>query len=205
MKSKKFLILAVTISFPVILYLFLRFFGQNKYDLPYFFQEEGVKCLTMVADTSNELLDVSSLDSVSVNSVLDSSISILMFPSSTIDNQSLKNELNRTVQDLKGRVNLRLIAFYQNGVDTSNLLALNEVEIDNFIAADSSYKELIDCYFKLPTPEYKGEHPTEEKWPFNKTIVLIDAGKHIRGYYNGFETKEVDRLILEVNVLLSIN
>ena len=33
-------------------------------------------------------------------------------------------------------------------------------------------------------------------------FVLVDKQKHIRGYYNGTEPKEVDRLILEIDVLL---
>ncbi|MFQ3213259.1 MAG: protein SCO1/2 [Marivirga sp.] len=204
MKSKKFLLLAITISFPVIFYLFLRSFGQNEYDLPYFFQDEGIACSDALGFVDVSVLDLSnSQDTLALNVVLDNTVSIVLFPSLDNDNQSLKNELNRTGQNLKGKLDLRFIAFYDNDSSLLNSLSLEDIKVDNYGALAGSYNELVSCNFKLPSNLYTGQHPAEEQWPVHEILVLIDEQDQIRGYYNGFETKDVDRLILEVNVLLS--
>jgi len=204
MKSKKYLILAVTISFPVILYLFLRFFGQNNYDLPYYFKEDKMLC----SEANGEMIFLNTInreDSIELTRIFDQTLSLVILPDLSKDNQPLINELRRTVQNLEGKVNLSLLAIYADSINHNSLLSIPEKSIRNFTLSVDRLDQLMNCHFKLPNAAFQGIHPLEEIWPNDEIMVLVDQQGYIRGYYNGFETKEVDRLILEINVLLSKN
>lgn len=202
MKSKKILILAVTISFPVLLYLFLRFFGQNSYDLPVYFQQEGIACHEMKGEIKLFKSSIPS-DTFSIQEVFTDQLNLIIFPNINTDNQPLKNELSRVVQNLSTKVDLRIIGFYTDSVNTNNMFSISDLDIINYKTSVSDYQCLINCHFKLPNTQFLGDHPAEEEWSTSEIVMLLDEGQNIRGYYNGFETKEIDRLILEINVLLS--
>jgi len=42
-----------------------------------------------------------------------------------------------------------------------------------------------------------------DRFVHSDKLILVDKDRHIRGFYNGTDEKEVDRLILEIKVLLS--
>ena len=192
MKTKKLLILAVTLSFPVILYLFLRSFGQNTYDLPIFFEKFGENC-------EQEIYGFNEGDSILLTSLMTHDFNLLIFPSDKRDNLALKNELSRIVQNFEGAIDLGMLTVSY----TDFQLSIPDFTIDNVVIGKDGFDQLVNCELKLPNHSFKGVHPTEEVWETNEILVLIDKEGNIRGYYNGFETKEVDRLILEINVLLS--
>ena len=195
MKNKKFLILFVTISFPVLLYLFLRFFGQNSYDLPIYFEKVDSNC-------EKELLTVSQ-DKNKLSSLLNADFNLIVFPDNQRDIQPFKNELARVVQEFSDQLDLQIISFTASDSLFTDKILLRNYEIKNHHILKEDYSRLLNCELMLPNDKYEGIHPAEEVWPSNEIIVLVDEELRIRGYYNGFETKEVDRLILELNVLLS--
>ncbi|GAB3335127.1 hypothetical protein GCM10027429_17160 [Marivirga atlantica] len=206
MGSKKFFILLITISFPVLLYLFLRFYGQNEYDLPYFFKDNVEGCATSYANNrgSYNFLNYSNGDSINLADIFDDQLNLILFPDFSRDNQPLKNELNRTLIALKNKVDINVHAFNNyDSIQQPQELSLTNYQIANYSILYTTASDLKDCIFVLPTPSYKGTHPSEEIINTSETLVLLDDSLNIRGYYNAFETKDVDRLILEVNVLLS--
>ena len=40
--------------------------------------------------------------------------------------------------------------------------------------------------------------------PYNEQLVLVDKQGYIRGFYNGKDEKDVERLVTEISVLLDI-
>ena len=192
MKTKKLLILAVTLSFPVILYLFLRSFGQNTYDLPIFFEKLGENC-------EQKIYGLNEGDTIQLTRLLTHDFNVLVFPSDKRDNLALKNELSRIVQNFEGSIDLGMKTISH----TAYQLNIPDYTVHELVVYEELFDQLVNCELKLPNASFQGVHPTEEVWETNETLVLIDKEGNIRGYYNGFETKEVDRLILEINVLLS--
>jgi len=205
MGTKKFFILLITISFPVLLYLFLRFYGHNEYDLPYFFTEEVEGCASLYSSNrgSYSFLDFSRKDSVNISAVLSDHFNLIMFPDLNRDNQPLKNELNRTLVALNEKIDIEVHTFTPYDSLQSGRFSLTSFETANYSSSDEVISDLKECIFVLPTESYKGTHPSEEIIDPSETVVLVDDSLNIRGYYNAFETKDVDRLILEINVLLS--
>jgi len=47
-------------------------------------------------------------------------------------------------------------------------------------------------------------NPRKETFAYNEGLVLIDREGHIRGYYNGTDKADVDRLVLEIRILLDM-
>lgn len=45
---------------------------------------------------------------------------------------------------------------------------------------------------------------SKETIPYNEQLVLVDKQGYIRGFYNGKDEKDVERLVTEISVLLDI-
>lgn len=209
MKKSKILILLFTLTFPVILYLFLRSYGQNKFALPIFFEnEEKAYCSDSTLTASSiQVFNLSQQDSFSLEDIYKADYKVIHFPNSQDSEiQTLKNELNRVLNTFDD-LSINLLSFEPISSEEEN-----NTKIDSFLAAERSntyfYSEadkdkLINCIYVFPTEQWDGKHPAEETIAIDHTLVLLDEENKIRGYYDGYETKEVDRLILEIRVLLS--
>jgi hypothetical protein len=209
MKKSKILILLVTLTFPVILYLFLRSFGQNEFALPVYFEnEERMYCKDSSAMMNNlDLIDLNQANFIKLSDLYEADYKVIHFPNTQDSEiQTLKNELNR-VHNTFGDLSINILSF--KPIDTGkvdqleNKLFLLGPRTKTFLYPENKMDYLINCIYAFPTTEWNGKHPSEETIDIDHTLVLLDEENRIRGYYDGYETKEVDRLILEVRVLLS--
>ena len=60
--------------------------------------------------------------------------------------------------------------------------------------------------YKLPIAD-TGEQTQslEDQFIHSERLVLVDKDRHIRGYYNGTDPEEIDRLVLETRILLDMD
>ncbi len=202
MKLSKILILVVTLSFPVILYLFLTFYGSNEFDLPVYFEETNEFCPDF--KPIRELKDsvFYSDDQFKIlGEVFTDQINIAHFPNVKINNKQLKNELSRLLLTLSSEVDLSVNSFYLKDDVSAEEYLLKGNSVNNYQLKSNALNDLINCHLTLPTASLAGSHPAEMTIDLNATLILIDQNARIRGYYNGLETKDVDRLILEIRIL----
>ena len=209
MKKSKIFILLFTLSFPVITYLFLRFFGQNEFALPVFFEnEEKIRCDEVYIERNLPFVfQLNSQDSLMIQDVYKTDFKVIHFPDvQDSEVQRLKNELNRVLNTF-GELSIEVLTFYsvsasntRKTIDTPFLSANNS---RTFLYGEADKNTLVNCLYAFPTPDWGGTHPSEETIAVDHTVVLLDKDNKIRGYYDGYETKEVDRLILEIRVLMS--
>lgn len=209
MKKSKFLILLVTLSFPVILYLFLRSYGQNQFALPVFFDgEEKVLCTEPTVHAQSEFLySLDQADSLALDEMYQADYKIVHFPNSeNAEIQTLKNELNRVLNTFDN-LSINILSFKSVGIVSSDIenarTFLDRERASTYLYSIEQKDDFVNCIFAFPTKDWDGEHPAEIDLPVENTVVLLDDENKIRGYYDGYETKEVDRLILEIRVLLS--
>ena len=189
--------------------MFLRTYGQNEFALPVFFENGGkVICSDSIGKgNSVKVFSVNLQDSFKLQDVYKADYKVVHFPDSKdAEIQTLKNELNRvlnTFDDLSiNLLSLKAVANKQNtGIDVKSFLAAERS--NTYVYQEVAKDMIINCIFAFPTEEWEGKHPSEETIAVNHTLVLLDEDNKIRGYYDGYETKEVDRLILEIRVLLS--
>lgn len=189
--------------------MFLRSFGQNEFALPVFFEnEEPVYCNDSLEMKGHlELVDLSSKNLVKLSEIYSDDYKVIHLPNvQDPEIQTLKNEINRILNTFDD-VSLSIVSFqplFSKDVD--------QIEAESFLLADRANTYLfspddkdffVNCLYAFPTDEWDGKHPSEETLSIDHTLVLLDDENKIRGYYDGYETKEVDRLILEIRVLLS--
>ncbi len=206
MKKTKILILLFTLTFPVLLYLFLRSFGQNEFALPVYFEKEE-KILCNDSSIENNSIQVFSLnleDSFKLENVYKADYKVVHFPNvNDSEIQTLKNEMNRILNTFDD-LSINLLSFKSLRLEEDKVVSFLPAERSNtYLYAQDDKSKFVNCIYAFPSEEWNGKHPTEETIPIDNTLVLLDEDNNIRGYYDGFETKEVDRLILEIRVLLS--
>lgn len=206
MKSSKILILVFTLSFPVILYLFLTFYGSNEFDLPVYFEDKNELCDDFQPiESINSTLISSNQEAYLLQDILQGTINIVHFPDLTKDNQQLKNELSRLLLTFSNEENIKMHALYnsESKPSASYVIESDNKKIFNYELEPNFYPKLLDCYLMLPTQKWADQHPADMILEENSTLVLIDQNARIRGYYDGLETKDVDRLILEIRILMT--
>lgn len=192
MKAKG-IYLFLLILLPVLIFLFLKGFGKNQFDIPVLYPNGVIDTLEQVSciDRSPEQYIVKAAE-------LELGIlKIIQFEET--DGPVLKTRLEELekVQDI----------FYKNP-KMQLITFLNSASIQaNSI---SNYNRRITFYDQF----WKFEELDSMSWSSFKScglimteldnrVVLVDAENKIRGYYNIMEREETDRLILELRILQS--
>lgn len=156
MSGKKVLFLCLALLLPVGTFLFLKFFGKNKFEVPFLHEQP----ITAAAGCD------------------------YAYPSPYL----LADSIMRSIQNGK-ESNLYLLNFS------------NDPTVVNTITDDFAETEVM----LVDGPSISGL-PDFEKCvllkPENADLVLIDSKKRIRGYYEAADLDELDRMVVEVRILI---
>lgn len=169
---RKGLLLFLALLLPVIIFLFLHFFGKNEFDVPVLYQT--AEDLPVNCEIEGALPYVVKSDKVDV-----SAGAVVLF-SSGLSNEMLDDALFQLsrLQDEFGTDAPRVIVLHKSGDEL--------VGIENEIVLDVlDYEHQQQCVFLTES----------------NRIVLIDTEAHIRGLYPDASLKEIDRLILELKII----
>lgn len=161
MRSKQFIILISALILPVSIFLFLKIFGKNEFDVPPLYQEGKVEvyedCNTHI--TTPYLLP----DSI-----------IIKWENGTNAQLFLLNFSNAKTVDQR--------VTHEIGEGMIQIVLASSLHYDS-----ATFSNLKKCILLLSEPN---------------DLVLIDRERRIRGYYNGNSRDEVDRLLVEANIIL---
>lgn len=161
MNGKKIILLSLALLLPVGIFLFLKFFGRNQFDVPPLHQDS----ILTAGNPCN-----------------------LKYQSPYV--------LPDSIMEVIGNHNIATLYILNYSTDKSVLQRVSEEfdvkEVGIIAAADTSTvglnnKFVKDCVLLL-------EHPFD--------IVLIDNEKRVRGYYKGNDREEIDRLLVELSIIL---
>ena len=174
-QSSKIIVLVLTLAFPVLVYLFLKSFGENRFNLPVYYSEASV------TEFCNEMsfphtVEVSLIDFSAEQATL------IFFATNTQSDDI--QELLR-VADKYNQVQIVLLSDQQLMGDKFLPIGL---ESDEFI-------HVVDCELIM-----NGE--LDPELPINEKAVLVDSNGYIRGYYQTTELDDLDRLEVELDILL---
>jgi hypothetical protein len=155
MKGQKAIFLFLALLLPIGIFIFLRTFGKNEFDVPAFHQDKvtAVAGCTFAHQAPYSLPD-------SVMSIVE---------------QSGKNDL--------------YLVNFTDGISGRIKQEVKHKEI-SFIDGNSSAlsnDKIKKCVLLIPASE---------------DMVAIDKNGKIRGYYTSTDREEVDRLLLEIEILL---
>ena len=186
-KLTKGLLLFSALLLPVLIFVFLKMFGSNKFDIPVFNHTEisqNVNCADIqlphvVKGIENSLNPITSTSIVNIYHVMPKGVNaeelkrLMVVKDRLTDNEVLIHSIvvMDSATDITG-----LRQTYQMG-GIWKFHEMRKGELNNSI----------NCQLMITG---------------NESIVLVDNEGKIRGYYIGSEEEEIDRLILESKILI---
>lgn len=220
-KNLKAGILIAILGIPVLAFIFLKLFGRNTFDLPYYFPvlDDSGEVLMADGDTvfttapSFTLLDAKA-DSVTVDT---GSIRVVNFFFSRCGTICpVANTLMAQVaENFKGNTSVQ---FYGISVDPkydtpevlhtySRALGLDGLNY-RLLTGDKKYiYDLSIQGYRLPVADASEYDNTitdiDQMFIHSDKVLLIDKRGYFRGIYSGTKKDEMDRLKVEIKVLLS--
>ena len=161
MKPKKLIFLTLALALPVAVFVFLKIFGENEFNVPLLHQDGTIP--------SPENCDFSYKAPYTI-------------PDSLIDILHLKAEDS-------------LYVFY---FDPSTGAAMRRVATEakwlpvqivdrSFFPHETDERIIRECILLLKPPA---------------SVALVDHRNRIRGYYDGSDRDEIDRLLVEIKIIL---
>lgn len=193
-------ILLATLAIPVFIWLFLKYFGQNSFALPIYYPN-GIDSLSDCANgqqphalPSFSLLNTSG-ETLTAND-FDGEMMISYFlPKRCTDSCELVLERLASIQNIfSEQEQLKIVVFGNAQYTSEDLISLEKrfnanPKLWNFVLGeDEEINQLKTCGFVLSSvPEH--------------SLVVTDAKRRIRGYYQATDAEEVDRLKGEIKIL----
>lgn len=195
---KKPLILLFTLAIPVALFLFLKFFGENKYEVPVFFENGIEGCINA---TSPHVMDISQLFDEQEGERAKTFTVIAVIDTAADDNlKMLITEMIQIQDAFFGKPGPTFIFISENASSESvarrlDLSVKTGLEEKNTILKqfqDEQFRDFLHCGLGLTA---NGEHQKTD-------LVLVDDIGRVRGFYPRNDAEQTDRLIIELKILL---
>ena len=208
-------ILIIALVIPALIFLNLKYFAHNHYRLPVYFATDSVANGKYFKITkAHKIPDFSLLsqDSVSVNlGKYKNKILIVDFVFTRCQTicPKMTNELLRIQEDFAEDSDVSLISFTVDpDFDKPYILKkhIQDKNVDSnkwtfLTGSKDSIYALAQRGFFLTAMEDR-DRPLE--FIHSDKVVLVDKNGWIRGYYNGTDRKEIERLVAEIKVLKKI-
>lgn len=174
---RKSTILFLALLLPVLIFLFLRFFGKNEFSIPVYYEKEVENQPTGCDGAYEFPYRIPQASSVPIQGV-----TVVFFGAGQEGHQ-----LEESIFQLQRLQNLS----FSKAINTVWVDCYNQniAELNNsLVIMDSlSYNQEKNCNFLMQS----------------NTMVLVDSVRRIRGYYKEASLKETDRLIMELKILFN--
>lgn len=212
MKPIKALVLGLLLLVPILIFIFISVFGVHHFSLKTYYpklDEQGQVVYNAAGDTVFQTVPYFKFVSQQGDSLsqmeLDSTIYVVSFfdPSCPNPCQDLLSKLKRIHDAYENIPQVKFVSI-STSPDQDSLQQLQqlgerfEAQPDRWYFLTGSPAERAD-FREAITARMSGDAAATD---VGATILLVDKEKLIRGVYDGTGNKEVDRLKLEINVLL---
>ena len=191
----KWIFLFFILGLPVCIYFFLQAFGDNKFDVPVFYQEGISEPIGNCSGTSGSFI-VPNLNKYDSSFQIDiKGLTVLDIGTTTCD--SCQQKINNLLSLWDKYENLENFNIHSilEGKGRGSYASPN-IEWKVYNSPTPALMELANCGLNLELI-----HSDEQKINKNGMVVLVDGQRRIRGYYNIFDQKETDRLVVELEII----
>lgn len=208
-------ILLLILAIPVLIYLFLQGFGANQFNIPVYY-EEGVHSSMADCEFSEGQHYIPSFSLVNQNNkaitdmALEGNITVVDFFFTSCPDicPVMTSELSRVASAFQNEDRLKIMSFsvdptYDTPEVLKNYAENYNAKVDKwqFVTGDKkAIYDLARCGFILPVQDGDGG---QGDFIHSEKLVLVDQNKRIRGYYDGTDREDVDRLVAEIGILLT--
>ena len=186
------------LAIPVLILIFLEKFGQQHYTIPTDPSEaEGLSALVPAGalgkafQFSNQLIDNQG-NEVSSDLLLDQNTIFYGMPQVFSDTAQLVLERLVGVRDI-----------FEGNPDVQLVVVMATDDIDSLSALAQRYRSQ-EKHWQFLADTTQGAAPNRilPVGISSATVLLIDQNQRVRGYYDGMQEKEIDRLVVETRILL---
>ncbi len=195
-------ILLVILAIPVFLLLFFQFFGKGHYAVPVFYEDGTALKDCPQQNGTTYRVPVFSLSQINgqpfTQTRLADQLSIIYFFSFPCDTACIKvmEAFARIQHVFEHDSVVQLLSIEETGKSPATLTPLANTYQTipkkwHYLGGESQFVETLKhCGFVIDEQDIR--HP----------VVLLDTQGKIRGYYEGTNNEEIDRLIVETRILL---
>lgn len=195
-KVFKWVLLFLMVGLPVGIYLFLQAFGENKFEIPVYFQN-GYDSINGNCESLPENYFVPVFTGGHPTSAEQrNSIRVYQIATSKCEECNLMLNNIKSIQDRLSQTGFQYIIFKSDTVEFPNDRINNIIIIS---AKSSEIETYARCQLMLDS-QIEGEQNQ-----INRHIILLDKQSRIRGYYDLYDLMDVDRLVTEMTILLQID
>jgi hypothetical protein len=196
---KKALALAILLSLPVVVFLFLKFFGSNNYEVPVYELAERDDCVESQLKIQGEN---STGSDEFVRKVSNSDAQYVIW--ALVDQKVLASleihlmHLSRIYDTFQNDGDVRILSIISSEIEDGiidNYLRSRENHISGdlqwylgMISQRGQYSNLLNCKLGIDNTNASN-------------LFLFDDAGRLRGYYNSIDDDETERLILELKIL----
>lgn len=193
---KKTIFLILTLAIPVSIFLFLKIFGNNEFEVPVLFEKGIPNCTDQIRP---HRVPVNQLSFYNGATDIEFFEGYIIFGKLNEKDSHMLNE--QTIQLVRIQD-----AFYEIGAPTfvflyedesndhmiRNLLDEGGMNTENYILTtlgDTDQNDFMKCGLGLSDLDEQDE------------LVLVDPERRIRGIYDGLDIDQTEQLILELKIL----
>lgn len=215
-RSNKIIILSLLMLLPIGIIFFISGFGKNRYKLPVYFAEDSVEAeggqykvteAYAVPDFQLQDQDKNNIQQKQLRGYI--YVADFFFTRCGSICPKMTTQLTRVQEEFMKDSIVKIVSFTVDPKhDTAEVLKTYSKEYGavpgkwSFVTGpkDSIYALAQKGYFITAMEDTA--HPAD--FIHSDKLVLVDKKGWIRGYYNGTDQKEVDKLITEIKVLQQI-
>ena len=176
MNKGKLIILFLALLLPIVIFIFLKSFGKNEFEVKPLFQD-SISLAERCASNRYEI-PYTVADSITTKLLnKDDSLTVIVFEDPMASNNKvLLTQINRLQKETL-LTKIWYVSEKEGNEINAKVLKLDSVE----------YMVMRECIFLLKSSD---------------CAVLLDAKRRIIGQYNLLDLDEADRLIMEIKIIL---
>jgi len=190
-------LLIITLVIPALIFVLLKLFATNHYDLPYFNPKLGADQNVEIVNGDTVFQKISEIRLSTVNVKLEDQLSVISV---------MQEDCGETCKLVLS--NLQRIYDLRSGIEKLNIVTLSK----DSLSASTEFRDLGNPGWNVVTTKDANiaDVLNSQSAAFKKMLelysngsglMLVDRRGYTRGYYNGADPEEVDRLMAEIKIL----
>lgn len=197
---KKLIFLVLTLAIPVSIFLFLKLFGSNTFEVAVLFEEGIPECAgAQIPHTVPSFEFIGETEKNIISEEIEGFLVFGVLDGINIENNNKKLVELVRIQDAFYEIGApNFILFIQGDLASMSSLinqcteaGLDAKTMDIAFVPNDQLMDLLQCGIALID---------EENRDFNN-LVMVDANRDIRGIYDYRDVEQTDKLILELKIL----
>jgi hypothetical protein len=178
MKIKQLIILSAAFVLPISIFIFLKTMGKNEFAVEPFYQQGVLSVSTECGPQYQTPYHVQQAVLTDLGWREEDSLTLYIFKAE----QLMTGEISRRMEDKLAHAELKAFVIAEDSVELKK-----QQDLPALLKDVVSIDQLKECFFLME----KG-----------KNAVLLDKQRRIRGYYNLADREEIDRLAVELTIIL---